>query len=120
MLLMLSMPPATTTSCDPSIMDCAPNIMAFIPDAQTLFTSVQGILNPSPDAAATCVAGAWPRPDEMTFPTNNSSTTDASIPALLTAALYAIPASCIAEREASDAPKLPIGVRAAETITTSF
>jgi hypothetical protein len=40
---MLSMPPHTTISLIPSIMDCTPNIVAFVPLAQTLFIPVHGV-----------------------------------------------------------------------------
>jgi hypothetical protein len=44
-----SIPPTNIHDCVPHAIDCAPNINAFIPDAQTLFTVVHGVDNGKPD-----------------------------------------------------------------------
>ena len=58
MLLMLSQPPATTTSCRPSCTLCAPSVTAFMPEAHTLFTVVHTTELESPAPSAACLAGA--------------------------------------------------------------
>ena len=45
---MFSIPPATTISASPKAMDCAANIIDFIPEAQTLFIVVHGTVSGSP------------------------------------------------------------------------
>ena len=69
---------------------------------------------------AACVAGAWPKFAESTFPIKTSCTSAGFIPALSTAALIAKPPNCVAVNEAKLPPKLPIGVLTAATIYTSF
>jgi hypothetical protein len=49
-----------------------------------------------------------------------SSITDASIPAFSIAPLIAVAPNQVADTDAKLPPKLPIGVRTADTITTSF
>ena len=65
---MLSMPPATIQSLSPIIIDSAPSIMAFIPEAQTLFIVVPGTVSGIPANLEACVTGACPTPAESTFP----------------------------------------------------
>src|SRR3970282_136103 len=120
MLLMLSVPPATTMSFCPVIMDWAPTITAFMPEAHTLFTNVHGTLNPRPAPAATCVAGASPRAAGKTLPKNSSCTSDGLTPARASAPFTARLPSSMADRDERLPPKLPIGVRTAERTTTSF
>ena len=55
---MLSQPPATTVSCRPSCMLCAPSMTAFMPDAHTLFTVMHTTELGSPAPSAACLAGA--------------------------------------------------------------
>ena len=59
---MFSMPPATTISALPKAMACAPNITAFILEAHTLFTVVQGTVLGIPALMLACLAGACPFP----------------------------------------------------------
>ena len=54
---MLSVPPATTIEALPVIMVCAPRIMAFRPDAQTLLTVVQTTDGGREALMAHCLAG---------------------------------------------------------------
>lgn len=44
-----------------------------MPEAQTLLTQVVGMEGGRPARRAACVAGAWPRPAEKTFPRITSS-----------------------------------------------
>ena len=55
---MFSIPPATIISASPDCMDCAANITAFIPEAHTLLTVVQGTELGKPAKRAACLAGA--------------------------------------------------------------
>src|SRR5665647_2196963 len=93
--------------------------MALVPEAQTLLIAVAAIFG-KPAYLAACVAGAWPAFADNTLPINTSCTSSGSIPARSTAALIAIAPRCVAETDERDPPKLPIGVRAAEMIYTSF
>ncbi|MNV96203.1 hypothetical protein D3C71_1911780 [compost metagenome] len=68
---MLSIPPATTMSLSPFMIDCAASIIAFVPDAQTLFTEVAGI-NGKPANFTAWVAGACPTFADNTLPINTS------------------------------------------------
>ena len=65
---MLSNPPATTISLSPSLIALAPNITAFIPLAHTLLTVVQTVSYLISAPRATCLAGAYPDPAEITLP----------------------------------------------------
>ena len=113
---MLSIPPATTISLSPVSIDCTPSIIAFIPELQTLFTVVHGVQSGNSARRAACLAGACPRSAERTFPIKTSSTSLPSIPALSTELLIAMAPKEVALKEDNEPPKLPIGVRAAETI----
>ena len=117
---MLSMPPATTTSLSPVIMDCAPSIIAFIPDAHTLLIVVQATELGKPAKIAACLAGAWPTLACSTLPINTSVTSSGFTPAFANAPFIAIAPNLVAEILAKLPPKLPIGVRTADTIYTSF
>lgn len=110
----------TKLTCWPRASVCEPIIMVFIPDEQTLLMVVQTVLVGSPPKMAACRAGAWPRPAETTFPMYTSLTSDAAIPARFTTASIAIPPNWVAESEDNALWKLPIGVRVAATIKTSW
>src|SRR3569833_1298853 len=56
-----SVPPATTIEALPVMMVCAPRMMAFSADAQTLLTVVHTTLSGRPAPMAHWRAGAWPR-----------------------------------------------------------
>lgn len=69
-----SMPPATASWLWPVWMDWAASMMAFMPDAQTLFTVVQATDSARPAPRAAWRAGAWPAPAWSTWPMKTSST----------------------------------------------
>lgn len=50
------------------MIDSAPNIIAFIPEAQTLLTVVPGVVFGIPAQMDACVTGACPTPADSTFP----------------------------------------------------
>ena len=87
----------TTISVSPSLILCAPRIIAFMPEAHTymspikkgntLFTVVQTVLSERPAPLAICLAGAWPTLALITQPKKTSSTLSAGIPARLIAAI---------------------------------
>ena len=54
-----------TNTFKPTASDVAPSIIAFIPEAQTLLTVVQGVDFDRPAPRAACLAGAWPNPAYM-------------------------------------------------------
>ena len=56
-----SVPPATTMEALPVRIVCAPRIMAFRPEAQTLFTVVATVDSGREAPSAHCLAGFWPR-----------------------------------------------------------
>src|ERR1044072_5921928 len=94
--------------------------MDFIPLAQTLLTVVQITLSGRPAYLAACRAGAWPRLACNTHPISTSSTCSGRIHAFSMADLIAIAPNFVAGTSYNAPPKLPIGVRTAETIYTSF
>jgi hypothetical protein len=98
-------------------MAVAANITAFIPEAHTLFTVVQGTLTGSPAFNAACLAGDCPRPAVSTQPIKTSSTSLGFIVVLPNAPFIAIAPSSVADVSLNAPQKLPIGVRAAATIT---
>ena len=117
---MFSIPPATTTSASPKRIACVANITAFIPEAQTLFTVVAGIVFGKPAFIIACLAGACPSPACNTFPIYTSSTKDPSKLILSKAPLIAVAPKSVAGTLDKLPKKDPIAVRTAETITTSF
>ena len=79
---MFSIPPTTTISLSPVFILCAPIMMAFIPEEQTLFTVVQGTSFGIPAASAACRAGACPKFACSTLPIMTSSTVEGFKPIL--------------------------------------
>ena len=114
---MFSIPPATTMSLSPISMLCAASITAFIPEAHTLFTAVHGTSAGMPAPNAACFAGDCPRPACSTQPMNTSSTAFFFIPARSRAPFMAIAPNLVAGTSLRIPQKLPIGVRAAATMT---
>jgi hypothetical protein len=57
-----SIPPAKTTSLIPSSIAYEARITAFIPEAQALFTVVDGVSSFIPAPSATYLSGAYPIP----------------------------------------------------------
>ena len=113
---MLSIPPVMIISLSPSIILCVPNINAFIPDAQTLFTVVHGavFIIPAPNDA--CLAGAWPIFACNTFPIITSSISLPERPISSKHACIAIEPSFVADNDESEPWNEPNGVRFAATI----
>src|SRR5688572_18931781 len=101
-------------------MDCAANMIDFMPDEQTLLMVVQGTELGRPAPSAACRAGDWPRLAERTFPISTSFTSSAVTFAAANAPAMALDPRAVADKPASEPPKLPIGVLTAETIKTSF
>ena len=95
-------------------------MIAFMPLAQTLFTVVQATSLGSPANLAAWRAGAWPRLACSTLPMITSCTCSGLIPAFSTAPLMAVAPSWVADTSARLPPKLPMGVRTADTMTTSL
>ncbi len=116
---MFSMPPATTTSASPKRISCVAIMIAFMPLAQTLFTVVAGVLSGSPANFEAWRAGACPRLADSTQPMITSFTSSGFTPAFSTAALMAAAPSSVAGTVERLPPKEPMGVRTAETMTTS-
>ena len=85
-----------------------------------MFTAVAGVLSGMPAARAACRAGFIPRPAERTFPMSTSSTCSGFTPARFSASAMAIAPSLVAGTSANAPPKVPMGVRAAPAMTTSF
>src|SRR5712691_77692 len=117
--LMLSVPPATTTSASPHRSACAASITAFSPEPQTLFTVWAGTDSGSPALMADCRAGFMPRPAWRMQPRITSSTWSGRTPERRTASFTATVPSSTAETSLNAPPKLPMGVRHPPRITTS-
>jgi hypothetical protein len=99
---MLSMPPATITSCEPaSNMSC--DIMAaFMPEPHILDKVTAPALIGKPPLNAACRAGAWPWPAIRQLPNSTSVTSAGLTPERSTAALMAAPPrSCAASDKKS-------------------
>src|SRR5689334_15898520 len=101
-------------------MACAPNITDFNPEEQTLLMVVHGTSKGSLAPRAACRAGACPRLAETTLPISTSWTCSAVTPEAFNAPSMAFDPNCVAESPDNEPPKLPIGVRTAETTNTSF
>ena len=95
-------------------------MLHLLPEEHTLLTVVQQTFFGSPAKIAACLAGACPSPAETTFPMITSFTSSLAIPALNTAASMAVAPNWEADKGAKELWKDPIGVLAAETITTSL
>ena len=81
---------------------------------------VQGTSLEIPAKIAACLAGACPKFACKTFPIKTSLIILLSIPAFFIAPFIATDPSFVADTDDKHPPKLPIGVRTADTITTSF
>src|SRR5574337_364992 len=113
-----SMPPATITSLVPAARRSWASMVAFMPEPHTLLMVVQPADKGRPALRAAWRAGAWPMPAGSTQPIRTSSTCSGRRPARSTAAWMATPPSWGAVRLAKSPWKPPMGVRAAETMTT--
>ena len=98
----------------------APSITAFSAEPHILFTVVAGTDTGTPAPTAAWRAGAWPSPAGSTHPRMTSSRSAPLMPADSRAARTAALPSCTAVSGASAPRNAPIGVRLAETMTTSW
>lgn len=115
------MPPATTMPLSPKMIDCAPNIADFIPEAHTLLTVVQQTFLGKLAKIAAWRAGACPRFAEQTLPINTSSMAAVVSEGIFaTTALIAVAPKWVAGILLKVPPKLPSGVLAADMINTFF
>src|SRR4030042_2691245 len=119
-LVMLSMPPATTTLSLPARIASDASMTAFRPEPQTLFMVRAATSSDSPPQSAACLAGFCPSPAGKTFPMMHSSTSLGSIPALRTASLTATDPSLVALISLSAPPNFPTAVLVALMMTASF
>src|SRR5258708_310837 len=94
------------------------NIAAFIPEPHILFTVVQPAASGNPAPSEAWRAGAWPRPAGRTQPMITCCTSSGRIFARSTAARIAAAPSSGAAKLLRSPWNAPIGVRAAETMTT--
>src|SRR6188508_759092 len=118
-LLIDSMPPATTMSVSPAAMPCAASITAFRPEPHTLLIVIAATCSCRPPWSAAWRAGFCPSPAATTLPMMHSSTAAGSMPARRTASRTAIAPSCGAVKSFRDPRNLPVAVRAAATMTAS-
>ena len=116
---MFSMPPATMQSASRLRMAWAPSMVVFMPLPQTLLTVVAPMDGGSPALMAAWRAGDWPAPACSTWPMSTSSTSVGWMPDRSTAARMAMAPRSVAGRVDTRPSKRPMGVRAAERITTS-
>lgn len=117
---MLSWPPAITISASPLRMACTACCTAFSPEPQTRLTVTAGVSTGSPARSAVCRAGFCPQPAVNTWPKISSSTALAGSCVRSSRPRTTAAPSSTAEREDKAPRKLPIGVRSAQTIATSF
>ena len=101
------------------MMDCAPIITDFIPLAHTLLMVVHGTVLGRPAKSAACLAGACPTSADTTLPMYTSPMSSGARPARATTSLMATAPRSGAFIDDSAPLNEPIGVRAADTITTS-
>ena len=105
------------TSASPALIACAASITALSPEPHTLLTVTALTVAGMPDLSSAWRAGACPTPPWMTLPMMTSCTSPPSMPARSSAARMATAPSSGAETDDSPPRNLPIGVRAAETMT---
>ena len=115
---MLSMPPATAMPTSPDLTIWAPRITAIMPEAHILLTVRADELSGTPLYIPACRAGACPSPAPSTLPMIVYSAHPESSPVLSSAPRIAAAPSFGAGTDDRLPPSLPIGVRAAPTITT--
>src|SRR6218665_2186652 len=88
---MLSMPPATITSCVPASSMWGASIAAFMPEPHIWLSVTAPALSGSPPLNAAWRAGAWPWPAIRQLPINTSPTVSGARPARATPAPPAPP-----------------------------
>ena len=118
-LLMFSIPPATTSSLSPALIDCAASITPLSPDPQTLLTVNAPTLTGIPAKMADCRAGFCPNPAETTLPIITSSTCFDWTLALFTDSPIAMAPSLGAGIPTRLLPNFPMAVLHAERMTAS-
>ena len=114
-----SMPPASTASASPSMIDCAPVAIVCMPDAHALLIVCAGTESGTPARMPTCRAGLGPDPAWRPCPISTSSMVSGRMPARAIAAIAAAAPRSAGWMFLRDPPYRPIGVRAAPTMTTS-
>ena len=118
--LMFSAPPATIISASPHRIAWAANCTAFKPEPQTLLIVKAGVNSGSPAWTLIWRATFCPKPAPRIFPIITSSTCSGLTLAFSKTLLITKAPKSTAETFFKLPPKEPIGVRTAETITTSF
>src|SRR6516162_4826606 len=119
-LVIDSMPPATTTLAEPALIRSWPNMIAFMPEPQTLLIVVQPTDFGKPAAIAAWRAGAWPRLAGSTQPMMTSLTSSVLRPDWSSAALIAV-APSVGDGTPVNWPSMePIAVRLAPAMTIEF
>ena len=116
---MFSIPPATTSSLSPALIDCAASITPLSPDPQTLLTVNAPTLTGIPAKMADCRAGFCPNPAETTLPIITSSTCFDCTLALFTDSPIAMAPSLGAGIPTRVLPNFPMAVLHAERMTAS-
>src|SRR5690606_13438294 len=119
-LVIDSMPPATTTLAEPALIRSWPNMIAFMPEPQTLLMVVQPAEAGRPAFNAAWRAGAWPRPAGSTQPMITSSTWSAATPACSSAPVMTAEPRAGVGTPVNWPRKEPMAVRLAPTMTTSL
>ena len=117
--LMLSWPPATTTSLSSFKIAWTPSATVRSPKPQTKLTLQAGTSTPRPALIEAWRAGFWPCPAVRIWPRITSETSSGATFARASDSLMTmVPRSC-AGRDASAPPNDPTGVRAAPAMTIS-
>jgi hypothetical protein len=114
-----SWPPATTSSESPLAIACAPSIAACSPEPQTLLIVIAGTMYGMPALIAAWRAGFCPTPAVSTWPMMTSDTCSGATPARSSTLRITSAPRSAAGLLARLPPNLPIGVRAAPTMTIS-
>ncbi|MNE39360.1 hypothetical protein D3C80_1333090 [compost metagenome] len=117
---MFSWPPAITTSASPQRMAWVASCRALRPEPQTLFRVSAGTLKGRPALIAAWRAGFCPAPAVSTWPRMTSSTCAGSSPVCSSRRLITAAPRSTAGTVARAPWKLPMAVRVAATMTTSF
>src|SRR5579883_153448 len=116
-LVIDSMPPATTTVAEPALIRSWPNMIAFMPEPQTLLMVVHPTAVGMPAAREACRAGAWPRLAGSTQPMITSDTSSGATPDCCNAARMAAAPSVGVGTPVNWPSMEPIAVRLAPTMT---
>src|ERR1043166_3771426 len=115
-----SVPPARTARLRPSGIESKARAIAFIDEAQALFTVIAGTDTGTPARNMTCRAVFVPPPAWRPWPKRHSSTASGATPARRIASFAAATPRSEAFSGTKLPPNLPIGVRTAPATTTSM